>query len=291
MLRKYFHLVCFVLFALNTTPFSMTTASEHQNNFKDRITTTLVVGATGATGKWVVKLLLDQGQNVKVVVRSEERMISALKDIGGDTDTSARFSITEAPLLDLSNEQLEELVKDCDAVVSCLGHTIDVKGMWGHPRKLVTDAARRLTAAMKASGNAGNSKFILMGTVAVANPNGKDDQRTFWERVLLQLLHYLLPPHADNESAAAYMHSLGTNSDISWTVVRPTDLIDGKPTGSYQLFDKPQGGLFGAGDVTRSHVAEFMTELILDENKWNQWKFKMPVIHDKVVVDKAKSEL
>ena len=86
------------------------------------------------------------------------------------------------------------------------------------------------------------------------------------------------------------MHSLGTSGNLEWSVVRPTDLIDGRPTGKFQLFDKPQGGLFGAGVATRSHVAQCMAEFITNEKKWNAYKFKMPVLHD-IVADKSKSEL
>ena len=129
-----------------------------------------------------------------------------------------------------------------------------------------------------------------MGSDGVSNPNGQDDKRTFGERTILFLLRYLIPPHADNEAAAAYIHSLGTGGNVEWSVVRPTDLVNGKPTGKFQLFDKPQGGLFGAGSATRSHVAQCMTQFILDDEKWNQYKFKMPVLHD-VAADASKSEL
>ncbi|MCK5157279.1 MAG: SDR family oxidoreductase, partial [Spirochaetales bacterium] len=36
--------------------------------------TILVVGATGATGQLLVKQLLNRGQNVKVIVRSPEKL-------------------------------------------------------------------------------------------------------------------------------------------------------------------------------------------------------------------------
>ncbi|CAB9521108.1 expressed unknown protein [Seminavis robusta] len=258
-------------------------------------TTTLVVGATGATGRWVVKLLLDQGQNVKVVVRSKKKMLNILEEMG--TKDADRLSITEASLLDLSDAEMQDQVKDCNAVVSCLGHTLDFKGLWGHPRKLVTQATKRLTAAIAeasssstTSGNNQKTKFILMGSDGVANPNGQDDKRTSLERTIIVLLRLLIPPHPDNEKAAAHVHSLGTNhNNLEWAVVRPTDLIDGEPTGYFQLFDKPQGGLFGAGVATRSHVAQCMVQFILDQEKWEKYKGTMPVLHD--IPTAAKSEL
>ena len=238
--------------------------------------TVLVVGATGATGKHVVQQLLDKGNSVKAVVRSKDRMTSLL------TSDSAKYgdrlSLTEASLLDLSDDEMKNLVQGTDAVVSCLGHNMDLKGMFGHPRKLVTDATKRLTAAMRESSP--NAKFILMGSIGVANPNGEDDKRSRSERTLLWVLRYLIPPHADNEQAAATTYSLGTNG-LEWTVIRPSDLIDGDVT-EYQLDAKSSGTLFGGVPATRSNVAKCMVDMILDNKLWQEWKFKMPVLRDKV---------
>ena len=278
------------LFLTFVTTMTASASSEHDH---DKALTALVVGATGATGKWLVKMLLDQGHNVRVVVRSKERLLSLLEELNTETETKTsldRLSITEATLLDLTDDQLKEEVKNTNAVVSCLGHNLDFNGLWGKKdRNLVTDAAKRLTTAMKDT-TSKTSKFILMGSDGVANPNGQDDNRTLGERIVLTLLRWLIPPHSDNEAAAAFMHSLGTSGNLEWSVVRPTDLIDGRPTGKFQLFDKPQGGLFGAGVATRSHVAQCMAEFITNEKKWNAYKFKMPVLHD-IVADKSKSEL
>ena len=270
---------------------TMTAAGTDIDNSKSL--SILVVGATGATGKWLVKLLLDEGHSVSVVVRSKERMLTALEELNTDNEPKTpldRLSATEATLLDLSDDQLKEQVNGKDAVVSCLGHNLNFNGMWGKKDKnLVTDAAKRLTAAMKST-TSNKSKFILMGTDGVSNPNGQDDERTFGERLVLTLLRWLIPPHSDNEAAAAFMHSLGTSDNLEWSVVRPTDLIDGRPTGKFRLFSKPQSGLFGSGVATRSHVAQCMAEFITDEHKWNEYKFKMPVLHD-IVADKPKPEL
>jgi putative NADH-flavin reductase len=279
---------------------SATSTKDNETTSTTNITTTtLVIGATGATGRWVVKLLLDQGQNVKVVVRSKQKVLSILQEMnqnGNDEDKSYtdRLSITEASILDLSDAEIQEQVKDCDAVVSCLGHTLDLKGIWGQPRKLVTEVTQRLTAAIVAQKrHTKKTKYLLMGSEGVANPNGQDDKRTFLDRAILVLLRLLVPPHPDNEAAAAHVHSLGTdNGTVEWVVIRPTDLIDGPPTGKFELFDKPTGSLFGAGVVTRSNVAQCMVEFILDPEKWAQHKFTMPVIHDiSSLSDKPKSEL
>jgi putative NADH-flavin reductase len=229
----------------------------------------LVVGATGATGKHVVQMLLDKGQKVHAIARSKDKMLSLLKEI----DYGDNLSVTEASVLDLTKEQLKDQTKDCQAVVSCLGHNMDFSGLFGHPRRLVTDTVRRLTTAMPHG-----SRFILMGSDGVSHPDGTTDKvRSQPDRMLLFLLRNLLPPHADNEAAALYLHA---HRDFDWAVVRPTDLIDGDVS-KYNLYDAPTGSLFGSGvGASRANVADFMVDLIVNEEKWDQYKHKMPVLHD-----------
>ena len=106
--------------------------------------TTLVVGATGATGQHLVQQLLDRGHYVKVIVRSPEKLPEAIR-------ANDRLSVIHASVLDLSDSEMAEHVNGCDAVASCLGHTLSFKGLYGSPRRLVTDATRRLCNAIKAN--------------------------------------------------------------------------------------------------------------------------------------------
>jgi hypothetical protein len=244
-----------------------------------KMKTVLVVGATGATGRHVVQQLLDKGHNIKAVVRSETRMKELLT--ADTTEYGDRLSLTEASILDLSDDQLKNLVQGTDAVVSCLGHS----GISAHPRSLVTDATKRLTDAMKQVSP--TSKFILMGSVGVANLNGLDDPRPWTERTILCIIRYMVPPHADHEDAAAYVYNLGTNG-LEWSVVRPSDLIDADVS-EYDLEAKPRPGLFSpSSPATRANVAHCMVDMILNDKVWEEWKFKMPVLHDKATCATSK---
>ena len=104
----------------------------------------LILGATGATGRLLAQQLLDRGQQLKVVVRSAERLPEAVRN-------HANCSVVEASFLNLSDEEIRELVSDCDGVASCLGHNISFKGIYGKPRRLVTDAVRRSCEAIIAN--------------------------------------------------------------------------------------------------------------------------------------------
>ena len=106
--------------------------------------TILVVGASGATGRLLVEHLLDRGQNVKVIVRSPDNLPEIIKN-------HDHLSIIRASILDLGDAEMAQHVNGCAAVASCLGHNLNWKGIFGHPRRLVTDATRRLCHAIKAN--------------------------------------------------------------------------------------------------------------------------------------------
>ena len=187
-------------------------------------------------------------------------------------------TVVEASILDLSDEQMAELVKGCDAVVSCLGHVVSFKGIFGEPKKLCADATRRLCNAIEASRPTSPTKFILMNTVAVPDPDLRE-QRTWFERCVLTLLRCLIPPQGDNEAAAEYLHAAVSreNKHLEWCSVRPASLIDGEVF-PYDITEFPVTSIFTGRPTTRANVAHFMTKLIGDNELWSAWKFKRPVV-------------
>jgi len=236
--------------------------------------TTLVVGATGKTGLRLVEQLLDRNHKVRAIVRSTHKLPARLLN-------NPNTTVIEASVLVLTDEEMAGHVKDCDAVVSCLGHVIDFKGMFGEPRKLCTDATRRLCNAIEKNSPNEPVKFILMSSVGVRNPD-PGEKRTPFERGLLTLLRHTLPPHRDNETAAEYLQgSVGKeNQYIEWCSVRPDSLIDAEIS-PYDIEESPVTGILTGRPTTRSNVAYFMAELIVDAKIWGTWKFRMPVIMNK----------
>ena len=107
--------------------------------------TTLVVGASGATGRLLVEQLLNRGQNIKIIVRTTTALPESIKQ-------NKKVSIIQASVLDLDDAELARHVKGCDSVASCLGHNMTLKGIYGKPRRLVTDATRNLCQAIKQNG-------------------------------------------------------------------------------------------------------------------------------------------
>ena len=236
----------------------------------------LVVGASGATGKLLVEQLLNMGQEVKVMVRP----FSKIPDKWRNND---QVSIIQATISEISEEDMANYVKDCQAVASCLGHNITLKGIYGKPRKLVTDSVRLLCESILKNSPDKPVKFVLMNTTANRNRD-INEPVSFGQRVLMGLIRALLPPHPDNEKAADYLRlNIGQkNAFIEWVVVRPDTLIDHDKVTEYELHASPtRSALFNPGKTSRINVGNFMARLITESELWTKWKGQMPVIYNR----------
>ncbi len=232
--------------------------------------TVLVLGATGMTGRSVVAQLLAKGHRVRIIVRSVE-------EISEEIGNNPNLEILQAAVLDLSDHHLAGQVKDCAAIISCLGHNMDIKGLFGQPRQLCTETVRRVCFAIEENAKQ-KVKFILISSVGVTNPEDTN-KRSWFDRALLFLLRHTLPPHRDNETAAQYLHGIiGTkHQTIEWCCVRPDSLINAEIS-NYEVTHSPTTGITSGRPTARKNVANFMAELVENSDTWNKWKLKMPVI-------------
>ena len=236
----------------------------------------LIVGASGATGRLLTEELLDRGHFVRAIVRSPGKLPAAVRN-------HDNLSVIQASVLDLSDAELAQHVRGCEAVASCLGHNVTLKGMYGHPRKLVTDATRRLCDAVRANGPAQSTKYVLMSTTGYRNST-IDDPLPFSQKLIVGLLRLVLPPHADNEQAAGYLvNKVGRNDKlIEWAAVRPDNLIDEDEVTPYDVYPSPlRSAIFGSGQTSRINVGHFMADLITEDDIWQQWQGQLPVIYNR----------
>lgn len=236
----------------------------------------LVVGASGATGRLLVQGLLGRGCEVRAVVRSPESLPDAIRN-------HPLLSIVQTSLLDLSDDEMTQLVSGCTAVASCLGHNLTFKGMYGSPRRLVTDATRRLCEAVRATRPQVPVRFVLMNTAGNSNRD-LGEPVSFGQRCVVGLVRLLVPPHADNEMAADYLRiKVGAGDGaIEWVVVRPDSLINEDDVTGYDVHPSPtRSAIFNAGKTSRVNVAHFMADLIAEDGMWGRWKGQMPVIYNK----------
>jgi nucleoside-diphosphate-sugar epimerase len=235
-----------------------------------------IAGATGATGRLLLEQLLMQGHDVSVVIRSSQRLPLSVRN-------NNRLFITEDNLLDLGDDDLARLVRGCDAVASCLGHTLNLKGIFGKPRKLVTEATARLCCAIEENQPEKPVRFVLMNTSGNRNPD-LPEKRSWKERLVIGLVRALIPPHSDNEQAAEHLRvAIGKDApSIAWVAVRPDTLVDENEVSEYELHPSPiRSPIFNPGQTSRINVADFMSRLMTEDELWSDWKGKMPLIYNK----------
>ena len=243
----------------------------------------LVVGASGATGQRLVELLLNRDIEVTAITRTSHSLPDALKQ-------HKLLSEIHASIHEASDAEMALYARDCDAVVSCLGHNLTLKGMFGKPRLLVTDTVRRLCSAIEENRSVSTTtsdsnsavKFILMNTSGNSNRD-IPEKTSLGQRCVIALLRLLLPPHVDNEKAADFLrtHIGQENNNIEWTAVRPDGLIDAERVTDYQIYPSPiRDAIFDAGQTSRINVGHFMADLVSRDDLWQSWKGKMPVIYN-----------
>ena len=234
--------------------------------------TVLLVGGTGRTGQRVLEQLLSRGISVRVIVRSAQKLPAGVAE-------NPNLTVVEADLLSLGDEDLQRHVRGCDAVISCLGHVISLKGVIGPPRDLVTRATTRLCRGIEALQPARPVKFILMSSVSVNHPGGLDTRRGRFEKAFMWMLRGVMPPARDNQQAADFLHdNIGTsNPFVQWAVVRPDTLLEGDIS-EYTLHEGLVSSLFAPDSTNMANVAHFMCELVTNPKAWDDWKGKLPVI-------------
>ena len=234
--------------------------------------TVLLLGGTGRTGGRVLEQLLSRGVNVRAIVRSAGRLPA-----GAVGDPA--LTVVEADLLSLSDDELRRHVAGCDAVISCLGHVISLKGMFGSPRDLVTRAVSRVCDAIEALRLAEPVRFVLMSSVSVHRPGGVDARRGALEKAELGVLRALLPPAKDNQDAADFLcGEIGTADPfVEWVAVRPDTLVEGDVC-EYTLHEGLVSSLAKPDSTNMANVAHFMCELVEDPALFDHWAGKLPVI-------------
>lgn len=235
----------------------------------------LIIGASGATGKHLVEQILETGHKVKIIIRPT----IIIPDYWANNEN---LTIIKRNLSEIGVNEMSEYISDCRTVASCLGHNLTIKGIFGKPRKLVTDSVKLLCKAIFRNSSDNPIKFVLMNTTGNSNRD-INEPISVAHKIVNVLLRTFIPPHSDNEQAADYLRvKVGQNNDcIEWVVVRPDTLINVDIVTEYSIHKSPtRSPLFNPGKTSRINVANFMAKLIADADLWDEWKGQMPVIYN-----------
>ncbi|MGD1938509.1 MAG: SDR family oxidoreductase [Cyanophyceae cyanobacterium] len=197
------------------------------------MTTIFVAGATGETGRRVVRSLLNRDISVKALVRDE----SAAKEILPEGVEFVSASLA-------SREELGQAIAGCDGIISATGArpSLDVTG----PYKVDCDGTKKLVDAAK---DQGIDKFIMVSSLCVSQ--FFHPLNLFW-----LVLYWKL-------QAEIYLK----NSGLNYTIVRPGGLKN--EDSEMPVIMKGADSLF-EGSIPRSQVAEVCAEALSQPDAANK---------------------
>lgn len=191
----------------------------------------LIFGATGGTGRELVKQALELGHQTTALVRNPDKF----------TLTHANLTVLKGDIL--KPETLAPAVKGQDAVLSALGTTnLGVN-------TIISDGTKNIIHAME---SVGVKRFIVETTFGLAETKPYMNFLFGWIVVPFILKNVF----ADKEVQERYI----MQSSLEWTIVRPTGLTNGAKTGVYQHGFKPDAAI--RGTISRADVAEFMLKQV-----------------------------
>lgn len=204
----------------------------------------LVLGATGGTGRLLVRDAFEKGHSVVAMVRSKAR--------AGDLPGA---DIIEGDVCDECD--LMRALVGCDAVVSSLGTGVSLFT----EVSLLTDATRALVPAMVRSGV---RRLICISALGVG------DSRGHGGFVFDRLFMPLLLRHAYKDKAR--QENAIRASSLDWIIVRPGMLTNDPARGSLRAVADLAG--VSGGKVARADVARFVVEQLAS----NTWLQRTPVL-------------
>ncbi len=204
----------------------------------------LVLGATGGTGREIVRAAQAKGHSVVALVRSREK-----------AHALAGATIIEGNALDES--AVYAALDDVDGVVSTLGTGISLF----KEVTLLSRATKVLLAAMQA-----RKVRRLVVITGVGAGDSKGHGGFFYDRLFQPLL--LRKVYEDKDRQEAMVRSSG----LDWVLVRPTILNDGPASGPVQALTDLSG--FHGGAIARKDVADFVVEQLTSD----RWLHQSPLI-------------
>lgn len=168
-----------------------------------------IFGATGFTGKAILREALAQGHEVTVLVRG-----SSVRP-----EDHHRLKVLVGQVLD--PRDVAATLEGQDAVIQCLG--VGGKGD-GKPSTFLSDATRVIVAEMEKQG--------ASRLVALSNTGAGDSAAAMpwiFSRLIMPLFMPWLRPILDDKDR---MEPIITGSDLDWTIVRCPNILDRKPSGT-----------------------------------------------------------
>ena len=187
----------------------------------------LIIGGHGKVARLLTPLLTHAGHEVTAVVRNPEHVT--------DVETDGANALV-ADVQAMSPSALTEVMQGVDAVVWSAG------AGGGEPSRTYAVDRDAAIATMDAAQDAGARRYVMLSYFGAGPDHGVSEDNAFFA-------------YAEAKSAAD-AHLVDT--DLAWTIVRPSALTDDAPTGEIET---ARAGA-SAGSVSRGDVARVVADTL-----------------------------
>ena len=196
----------------------------------------LVLGATGGTGRAIVRAALAKGHTVTALVRSPHAAdLPGARVVQGDARDAAA---------------VDRALIGCEGVISAIGTSIS-------PFREVTVLSEATRVLLGAMGRGQVRRLVCITGVGAGDSRGHGG--FLYDRLFHPLL--LRRVYADKDRQEAAIRA----SNLDWVIVRPVMLTNGAGTGHMQATTDLDG--IHGGSIPRKDVATFVVAQ-LDDDAW-----------------------
>ncbi|NDJ84249.1 MAG: SDR family oxidoreductase [Chloroflexi bacterium] len=199
-----------------------------------------VFGATGATGRHFVKLAIENGHTLRVLVRTPKKLSAQpqLEVMVGD----ARHA-----------DHVRQVIAETEAVFCALGN-----GASPAQSDIRQQGTRCIVAAL--ADVQAKPHVVILSSLGVGD--SKQQMRLPVRWIVPYILRHPIADHAAQESIIM-------QSGLPWTILRPTALTDDSPTGNLHVSTPPQKINAHPG-LPRADVAAFALQTIENHQHLHQ---------------------
>lgn len=200
----------------------------------------VIFGATGTVGAQVVQQALEQGHVVTAFVRNLTKL----------NIQHPQLSFTQGDVMD--TPAVEQAIQGQDAVICVLGSGKQLKST------IRSEGTQQIIQAMK---KVGVRRLICQSTLGAGDSWGNLD--FYWKYIMFGFI--LRQVFADHERQEALVRE----SNLDWTIVRPSAFTDGPRTGRYR-HSFPSTDRDITLKISRADVADFILKQLSDQSSLRQ---------------------
>lgn len=200
----------------------------------------VIFGATGTVGCQLVQQALEEGHSVKAFVRDLSKL-----DL-----THPQLSFMQGDVMDASS--VEQAIQGQDAVICVLGSGKKLKST------IRSEGTQQIIQAME---KVGVRRLICQSTLGTGD--SWNNLNFYWKYIMFGFI--LRQVFMDHE----LQEELVRNSDLDWTIIRPSAFIDGPRTGHYR-HNFPSTDHDISLKISRADVADFILKQLSDRSSLHQ---------------------